>query len=330
MKALVYHGAQKMVFEEAADPQPGEGDLLIRVGAVGICGSDMHAYQGHDERRPPPLILGHEAAGHVVGGARDGEAVVVNPLVTCGRCPRCLEGRDNLCSVRQIISMPPRQGAFAELLTMPERNVLNLPDGMGLDKAALAEPLATAWHVVMAAQRLGHRALSEGNALIIGGGAIGLGAALVLRAHGLARITVAETNETRHATLRAAGDFQVVDPRQNPPQEGGYSLVIDAVGANPTREMASGAVAPGGVIVHVGIQEQGSGLEMRRLTLQEVAVTGTYAYTMTDFQATLRAMADGLLGDLDWFAPRPLAEGGDAFGQLLEGRIAAAKVVLLA
>jgi L-gulonate 5-dehydrogenase len=88
---------------------------LLSVEAVGICGSDMHAFLGHDERRPAPLILGHEAAGRMADGTR----VVVNPLVTCGDAPPAGTGRDNICANRQIISMPPREGAFAERLAMP-------------------------------------------------------------------------------------------------------------------------------------------------------------------------------------------------------------------
>jgi threonine dehydrogenase-like Zn-dependent dehydrogenase len=91
------------------------GECLVRVEAVGICGSDMHAYLGHDERRPAPLILGHEAAGVVVDGPLQGKRVTVNPLATCGKCRACLSGRNNLCPNRQILSMVPRQGAFAEL-----------------------------------------------------------------------------------------------------------------------------------------------------------------------------------------------------------------------
>ena len=97
-----------------ADPVPGDGEDVVRIGAVGICGSDMHAYLGHDARRPAPLILGHEAAGVIETGARAGTRVTVNPLVTCGTCRYCKDGRDNLCTTRQIISMPPREGGFAD------------------------------------------------------------------------------------------------------------------------------------------------------------------------------------------------------------------------
>ena len=102
MKALIYDGPETLAFRDAPDPQPENGQQLIQVEAVGICGSDMHAYLGHDDRRPAPLILGHEAAGVIIGGVRDGERVTVNPLVTCGQCKACLSGHDNLCAKRMI------------------------------------------------------------------------------------------------------------------------------------------------------------------------------------------------------------------------------------
>ncbi|MGE0612904.1 MAG: alcohol dehydrogenase catalytic domain-containing protein, partial [Hyphomicrobiales bacterium] len=142
MKALVYTGPQSLDIRDVPDPVPGADEALIKVEAVGICGSDMHAYLGHDERRPAPLILGHEAAGTIVTGEDSGRRVTINPLVTCMECPCCLSGRTNLCASRQIISMPPREGAFAQFVAIPRRNLVNVPDGFPIRKAALCEPLA--------------------------------------------------------------------------------------------------------------------------------------------------------------------------------------------
>ena len=198
VKALVYEGPEKVRFQDVAKPEPRAGEHLIRVEAVGICGSDMHAYIGHDARRPPPLILGHEAAGVVEGGTMDGQRVTVNPLVSCGVCPFCKQGRENICPNRQIISMPPREGAFAQYVCMPEENLCVVPDGVSLQKAALAEPLAVCWHAV----KLALRALAEGadrSALVLGGGAIGVGSALCLKAMGIDQITVSEPNQERRS-----------------------------------------------------------------------------------------------------------------------------------
>ncbi|MEO9863704.1 alcohol dehydrogenase catalytic domain-containing protein, partial [Yoonia sp.] len=173
MKALVYDGVETLNFRDVPDVIAGTDEQLIRVEAVGICGSDMHAYLGHDARRPAPLILGHEAAGTIVGGDHDGMRVTVNPLVSCLVCPACKSGRENLCPKREIISMPPREGAFAQFIAMPMRNLVEVPDNIALSKAALAEPLAVSWH----AARLGIEALHpsmDRRAIVIGGGAIGL------------------------------------------------------------------------------------------------------------------------------------------------------------
>ena len=177
MKALVYDGVETLGYRDVPDAEPAPGEHLIKVTAVGICGSDMHAYLGHDARRPAPLILGHEAAGVIVGGPRDGDRVTINPLVSCGKCPACASGRENICPSREIISMPPREGAFAQYVAMPDSNLVLVPDSVTLEKAALAEPLAVSWHTAKLAVDALHPTMDR-RALVIGGGAIGLAAAL--------------------------------------------------------------------------------------------------------------------------------------------------------
>lgn len=322
MKALVYRDVETLGYRDVPDPVAAPDEHLIRVEAVGICGSDMHAYLGHDARRPAPLILGHEAAGVIAGGPRDGARVTVNPLVTCGTCPACRAGRENLCGTRQIISMPPREGAFAQYITMPERNLVTVPGEVPLARAALAEPLAVSWHAV----RLALAALDSGadrRALVIGGGAIGLASALALRAMGVRDVTIAEPNAARRAFLANRCDQRAV-----PAGEGSYALVIDAVGFAATRATASALAEPGGVIAHVGLGEDTGGLDVRRMTLQEITFIGTYTYTAQDFRVTAQAIFDGSLGALDWFETRPLRDGGAAFAALRAGRVAAPKIVL--
>ncbi len=322
MKALVYEGARSLAVRDVPKPEPGHGDLLIRVEAVGICGSDMHAYLGHDERRPAPLILGHEAAGVIVGGPRDGDRVTVNPLVTCGACASCRAGRENLCPDRQIISMPPREGAFAQYVAMPERNVVGVPDGVPLSKAALAEPLAVGWHAARLALEAAHPSMDR-RALILGGGAIGLATALALEAMGCETTTIAEPAAPRRDFLRDRCGRTVTDA-----PGGSFPLVVDAVGYTATRAAASAVVAPGGVLMHVGLGDNGGGLDTRRMTLQEVTFIGTYAYGAQDFRETSQAIFDGRLGPLDWTETRALADGADAFTDLLAHRVAAPKVLL--
>lgn len=322
MKALIYDAPEQLGYRDTRPPAAEGEDLLIRIEAVGICGSDMHAYLGHDDRRPAPLILGHEGAGVIEGGPRDGERVTINPLVTCGTCPACMAGRENLCATRQIISMPPREGAFAQYVTMPARNLVTVPDATPLTKAALAEPLAVSWHGV----RLGLAALPADctpRALVIGGGAIGLAAVLALRAMGGYDITLAEPQPARRAFLR---DRCAVHAVETP--EGLFDLVVDAVGFAATRARASALTRPGGVITHIGLGEDTGGLDIRRMTLQEITFIGTYTYTAQDFRDTAQAIFDNRLGPLDWTETRNLSDGAEAFADLRAGRVASPKIIL--
>jgi threonine dehydrogenase-like Zn-dependent dehydrogenase len=323
MKALVYDGVETLNYREMPDPVAVSGTELIRIEAVGICGSDMHAYLGHDARRPAPLILGHEAAGVIVGGARDGKRVTINPLVNCKTCHACRTGRENLCPDRQIISMPPREGAFAQFVTMPFENLVEVPADVPITKAALAEPLAVSWHTAKLALEALH--LSDPRrALIIGGGAIGLAASLALRAMGVEDITIVEPNEKRRAFLRdTCGENAIAAT------DAQFQMVIDAVGYAVTREAASARVTPGGVIAHIGLGDDLGGIDVRRLTLQEITFIGTYTYTAQDFRDTAAAIFDGRLGKLDWCRHMPLNEGAEAFKQLRAGAVAEPKIVLI-
>ena len=117
MKALVYTSPNEVTYRDEPEPAPAAGEVVLGIDAVGICGSDMHAYHGHDPRRDPPLILGHELAGDDRRGPGSGRRVTVNPLITCGRCEFCVQGRNNLCANRTMIGMT-RPGGFAEYVTI--------------------------------------------------------------------------------------------------------------------------------------------------------------------------------------------------------------------
>jgi threonine dehydrogenase-like Zn-dependent dehydrogenase len=323
MKALVYDGVETLNYRDMPTPVAANGEELIRIDAVGICGSDMHAYLGHDARRPAPLILGHEAAGVIIGGTNDGKRVTVNPLVNCKTCPACRSGRENLCPDRQIISMQPREGAFAQYVAMPPENLVEVPANVPLAKAALAEPLAVSWHAVRLALEALHMTDAR-RALVIGGGAIGLAAALALRAMKMDDITIVEPNAGRRAFLRDTCGENVVEGTEEQ-----YPIIIDAVGYAATRETASARATPGGVIAHIGLGEDLGGLDIRRITLQEITFIGTYTYTMQDFRDTAAAIFDGRLGLLNWTQERPLYDGADAFKELRQGTVATPKIVLL-
>lgn len=327
MKALVYTAPNEMAYRNEPDPQPAAGEVLLEIEAVGICGSDMHAYHGHDPRRVPPLILGHEMAATVVDGPGTGRRVTVNPLITCGYCEYCVQGRNNLCSNRTMIGMT-RPGGFAERMAIPATSLIDIPQDMDSRQAALTEPAATALHALRLAMRALPRPVPEANVLVIGGGAIGLLTALLLASYGCRQVRLAETNALRRKSARAAVEARVFDPRSEPAPENAFDLVLDAVGGTITRQAAMRAVKPGGVVLHVGLQDWASEIDMRKLTLAEIMLIGTYTYSTADLRATVDALYRGVFGDLAWVETRALADGAAAFADLDQGRSAAAKIIL--
>ena len=273
MKALVYTKPEEVVYREEPEPAPGKGQVLVKVAASGVCGSDMHAYHGHDPRRVPPLILGHEVAGTVASGKRKGERVVVNPLMTCGTCAYCESGRTNLCPTRELIGMRAA-GAYCEYVAISERNLIPLPDSFDMVKASLAEPAACSLHTLNRAQMLSSRPLAELRALVIGGGAIGMLSALLISSYGCRHLTVAETNKLRREMVARSVRCAVHNPLSDPeiPADS-FELVIDAVGGGITRSMGSRAVAPGGIFVHIGLHEFAG-----RSRYQEVDLARSYPH----------------------------------------------------
>jgi L-iditol 2-dehydrogenase len=328
MKALVQTAPNTMQYRDEPDPAPAPGEALVRVEAVGICGSDMHAIHGHDARRPVPIILGHEAAGRVLTGRLAGRRVAVNPLVVPVDCPVAQAGRPHLSPRRQILSMPPRPGAFAELVAAPEENLIEIPEEMPAAKAALAEPVAVSYHAVHLGARLLGRPLPAARCAVLGGGAIGLAAALVLRQAGAGEVVLVEPNAARRETAMRAGiaDAHASDTALG---EASCDLVLDAVGAAVTRASACRLARPGGVIVHAGLLPGADGLDVRRLTLQEITFTGTYCYTPEEFRTVVGLLVSGRLGTLDWLETRMLSDGARAIADIDAGAVAAAKLVLL-
>lgn len=328
MKALVYTANQEMTYRDEPEPVcENSDDNLIEIESVGICGSDMHAFLGHDARRVPPLILGHEAVGRVIKGQLKGKRVVLNPLITCGECENCLSGRQNLCSQRDLIGMY-KPGAFAQRIVMPSRNLFAVAEDMQASKAALTEPGATGLHAVLLAERALSRPISEASALVIGGGSVGLLTALLLADKGVANVKIAETNALRRATIAKHTAITAVDPRTHPAPEDAYDLVFDAVGGEHTRNAAIKSVRPGGTVVHIGLMDNAGTLDIRYITLQEITFIGCYTYSPVDLQKTLDKLYSGALGELNWVDERALEDGAAAFSELLAGKCSAPKVVL--
>lgn len=329
MNALVYTDTLQQAYRLEPKPVALPGQSLVAVQATAICGSDMHAYHGHDERRVPPLILGHEVCGQAQTGPYAGRRVVINPLISCGECRDCLGEQAHLCAQRELIGMR-LAGAYADYVCVPDDRLIPVPEGVPAYVAAITEPTATALHAVERVAKVSLHQLTDARCLIIGGGAIGLLAMLILKAKGCVNMVLAETNALRAATVAQIGQVEVVNPlEQTLPYAGDYDVILDCVGSGHTRALACEQVRPGGVISHVGLQNNDPGLDSRRLTLQEVTWLGNYCYSHADMKAALALLVEGKLGDLSWLQQRPLADGAAAFRDLHEGKVAAAKIVLI-
>jgi alcohol dehydrogenase len=244
MRALVYTAPDEVVLRDEPAPVLEDGEVVLKIDAVGICGSDMHAYHGHDPRRVPPMILGHEFAGTIAEGPGKGRRTTGNPLIACGVCEFCVQGRNNLCANRTMVGMT-RAGAFAEYMSIPAKALVDVPQDMDPVKGALVEPAATALHALKLVMRAALRPLPECGLLVIGGGAIGMLSALLARSYGVRRLTLAETNPLRRASVDDAVGCTTYDPRAGgAPPDGSVDVVVDAVGSKATRAAAFAAVKP--------------------------------------------------------------------------------------
>ena len=325
MKALVYTGTQETEIRNVELPSAAAGQTVIDIAFCGLCGSDMHAWHGHDARRIPPLILGHEIVGIAQTGTFAGKRVAVNPLMTCGTCDQCQSGNEHLCYSRELLGMRV-PGGFAEKVAVNESNLTVISDDLAFVDAALAEPLACAVHAV----RLGLEASqhnTDQKVIVLGGGAIGLLSALVFKHHGFADIKIAETNEGRRAMLAELGGITPYDPLAETGGESVAHIVLDAVGSSHTRTAASQLVRPGGQIIHIGLQDNNDGLDTRRLTLQEISFQGTYCYQDKDFAAALSLLTEGVIKADFWTDTRPLDAGIQSFWDVHNGT-APPKIIL--
>ena len=333
MQALVYTGTNKIDFREEKDPIAKPGETLIKVKASGICGSDMHAYHGNDERRIPPLILGHEVSGTSLEGKYKNKDVVINPLISCEKCDYCKNQREHLCPERTMIGMSTpikREGGLAELVSVPEKNIFEVPKKLSIKEAALAEPAAVALHAVLLAEHNLKKPLSECKILIQGAGAIGLLCGLVLNQEKKAtNIIMSDPNKKRLDECAKYLKANFVSPNDKSIKENNFDLILESVGLEVTRHQAIKSIAPGGTIVHIGLTQPSGTFNFKKLTIQEITLVGTYCYTNMDFQKTLEILTEKKLGDLGWIDYRDLKKGSEAFNEIHNGTCVAPKIILI-
>ena len=293
----------------------------------------MHAYHGNDNRRIPPLILGHEISGVVDKGKENGKKVVLNPLITCGLCDYCKNGKEHLCGKRIVLGMNrpvERQGGFAEFVSIPNKNIYELPKNLNMEEAPIAEPCAVALHAVELGEKEISKPIKDNKILIIGAGAIGLLCGLILSKVKKCRdIVIVDPNSKRLKESLKYLEADGTKPDSKIIANDQFDFVFDSVGLEVTRQQAIKCIKPGGVIIHIGLTQPAGVFDFRKATLQEITFVGTYCYTNKDFEKTLDILNNKKIGSLDWIEYRELKEGSSAFKEIHEGSCTSPKIILL-
>jgi 2-desacetyl-2-hydroxyethyl bacteriochlorophyllide A dehydrogenase len=315
MRALVYTAPRQVEMQEVARPCSLEGETEIAVMATGICGSDISGFLGHSRRRVPPLVLGHE----LVGRTSDGRRVVVNPLVSCGRCTACFSGAQNLCPSWRLLGLDRTAGCFAEYVALPAAQVYEVPDSLTDERALLTEPLANIVHLFRLAApapffRMG----------IVGGGTMGSLALLTALRIGAREVLVQDVSPLRLEVARRMGATLAVNVST---EEGlkealrfagqGLDLVLDASGIGAARQAAFDLCRPGGMVVLLGLSQERSEIDFVASIRKEHRVVMSFAYNPVDFERSLALLRAGEIDLTPWTREMPLDQGQQAFDQMV-------------
>jgi L-iditol 2-dehydrogenase len=341
LKALVYTKPYCFEYCDFPEPAAGDDDVLIRVKACGICGSDVQGSTGKTGRRIPPLIMGHEAAGIVeetgnnVKAFEKGDRVCFDSTVYCNSCEQCLAGLYNRCESRQVlgVSTPDfkRHGAFAEYVAVPWWIVSKIPERLSFTHAALLEPVSIGVH---AANRASLEAADT--VVVIGAGTIGLFILQAVRLKGAGKVLVSDINEFRLEAASKLGADKVVNPIKSDLRETvfketnnkGANVTLEAVGYASTFQDAVSVTKMGGHLVAVGNLEKMAEFDLQKFIASELTFTGSYA-SSGEFRDCIELVASGkinvepLISDV-----LPLEDGARAFERLLKAEENLLKIVL--
>ncbi len=341
MKALVLKEYRQLHLEEVPVPAPEPDEVLVRVRACGICGSDVHGFDGSTGRRIPPIIMGHEAAGEIAGAGsavtawKEGDRVTFDSTVSCGECWFCRRGKVNLCDNRRVLGVScgeyRRHGAFAEYVAVPQRILYRLPERIGFEQAAMVEAVSVAVHAVK------RTPLSdESTVLVVGAGMIGLLVVQALKAAGCQRVVATDLDESRLRLAEKLGAAQGI--RANDPglleriraltNGRGADAAFEAVGLAPTVKTAIESVRKGGSVTLVGNLKPQVDLPLQTVVTRELTLIGTCA-SAGEYPECLELIAGGKINVTDLIsATAPLEEGGRWFDRLYAGEKGLMKVLL--
>jgi L-iditol 2-dehydrogenase len=325
MKALFYPAWDRLEMRDVPEPAPKSDEVVVRVLAAGICGSELHGFKIHAPRRTPPLILGHEFAGEVlsvgdgVAGYRPGDRVAVNSTISCGTCEACVDGDPHVCRTAEVFGTK-RPGAFAEQVAVPVSTLLPMPENVTPVQASLMEPLGNGVH----AWSMIRRRFPE-SVVIFGAGAIGLFTLQVAQAGGAGHLAVVDVSPARLAMAKQLGADRTFNARTDDVLAGireftrgrGADVAIDAVGAATTRDLAVKSIRKGCECVWLGLHDDATTVGGLDIVLGEKTIYGSFAVRPRDLTAALDLLGAGKITLEPWVRTFPLAQGAEVFLQLV-------------
>lgn len=339
MKALTLTAYNQFELLDAPRPEIADDEVLIRVQACGICGSDIHGADGSSGRRVPPIIMGHEASGEIaeVGAAvsdwKIGQRVAFDSMLYCGECDSCKNGRTNLCPERRVIGVScddyRRNGAFAEFVQLPARVLFEMPAALSFEEAAFGEPVAVAMHAVRQVRLVGGETV-----LVIGAGLIGLLVVQALKAAGADRVYCTDLDANRLELAKTLGADDAWTPGETAENvkrltEGqGADVVMEVVGIEPTIKQAIACVKNGGAVGCVGNLAPNVEMPLQQVVTREITLYGSCA-SSGEYGDALAAVAKGDIQVKPLIsAVANLEEGNDWFARLQKNDEGLMKVIL--
>ena len=305
MKALVLEAYNRLVVKEVPEPEPGPGEVLVEIEACGICGSDIHGFDGSSGRRIPPVIMGHECAGTIAGlgdgveGWQAGDRVTMDSMLFCGRCAYCVQGKTNLCEDRQVLGVScnefRKDGAFARYVTVPASVLVALPDRVSFEHAAFAEPLGVCLHAV----RLVDPAPGS-TAVVVGTGMIGLLLLQVARTAGCERVIAVDLDPAKLELALKLGATEAINPNSSDPVAHiieltggkGADCAWEAVGSSSPLDTAIRSVRKGGKVGLVGNVSASTEFPLQAVVTRELTLYGSCA-SAGEFGDAIGMIADG-------------------------------------
>jgi L-iditol 2-dehydrogenase len=331
MKALLLSSYGNLEIADLPAPTPAPDEVLVRVAACGICGSDVHGFDGSSGRRIPPIVMGHEAAGTIaacgdaVGDFAVGERVTFDSTVYCGDCAHCRGGAANLCDRRQVLGVScgdyRRAGAFAELVAVPARIVHRLPAGFPFAEAALLEAVAVAIHGVNLA-----KVTAATTALVVGAGTIGILTLQALRAAGCTRVLVTDIDDDRLALARRLGAAEtllsgggLLRGIHALTRGQGVDVVLECVGRDETVAASIDTVRKGGTVVLVGNITPIVNLPLQKVVSRQICLQGSCA-SAGEYPQAIAWMASGAIDVKPLISAIAPLEDGPRWFQRLHAR----------